>query len=134
MNKIKKIALAVFKDKKLLMVRSAMNPEVFFTLGGKIEEGETEIDCLKREVMEEVCCDVDIKSLKFLMEFEDVAHGKESTLLNLKVYKGSLIGDPKPSSEIVELGWFDTLSNKTHLSEIVRHQIFPWLKDERYIN
>ena len=54
MRIIKKVALAVFKDKKMLQVRSKKHPEVFFTLGGKIEEGETDIECLKREINEEI--------------------------------------------------------------------------------
>lgn len=44
---IRKTALTVFKDQKMIMVRSSKNPDVFYTLGGKIEEGESGIDCLR---------------------------------------------------------------------------------------
>lgn len=131
---IHKVALAVFKNKKMLMVRTGRQEEVFYTLGGKIEPGESEIDCLRREVNEEIGCDLDKKSLKFLTEFEDVAHGKENTLINLRIYKGKIIGEPKSSSEIVEIGWFDTKSDKRYLSEIAQRKIFPWLKMHRFIN
>lgn len=134
MRVIKKLALAYFKDKKLLMVRSYKQKYVFYTLGGKIEEGESEIECLKREVKEEIGCEVDEKSLKFLTEFEDIAHGKEETLLNIKLYEGNLIGEPKASSEIAEIGYFDTKSDKKYLSEIAQRKIFPWLKEHGYIN
>ncbi|HCB22720.1 TPA: DNA mismatch repair protein MutT, partial [Candidatus Daviesbacteria bacterium] len=50
MRIIKKIALAVFKDRKMLQVRTSKQPEVFYTLGGKIEKGETDLECLRREV------------------------------------------------------------------------------------
>lgn len=128
------MALAVFKDKKLLQVRTHKQEHVFFTLGGKIEENESDAYCLKREVKEEVDCNIDESSLKFLTEFEDVAHGKDGDLVNIKMYEGKLIGNPKPSSEIVELGWFDSDSPKENLSVIAQRTIFPWLKKHGYIN
>ena len=131
---IQKIALAVFKDKKMLQVRTHKQKEVFFTLGGKIEEGESEIECLKREVKEEVGCEVVESSLKYLTTFQDIAHGKEGEMVNIKVYEGKLIGDPKPQSEIVEIGWFDTKSDKKHISTIAQRTIYPWLKQHGYIN
>ncbi|MBI2330298.1 NUDIX domain-containing protein, partial [Candidatus Daviesbacteria bacterium] len=106
MKTIQKVALAVFKDKKMLQVRSKNQPLVFFTLGGKIEAGESEIEALKREVMEEIGCEIEESSLKFLTQFEDVAHG--GGVVAIKVFEGNLIGSPKPSSEIAEIGWFDT--------------------------
>lgn len=131
---IQKIALAVFKDQRMLQVRSHKQKEVFFTLGGKIEKGESEIDCLKREVMEEVGCEVDESSLKYLTTFQDIAHDKAGEMVNIKVYEGKLIGTPKPSSEVVEIGWFDTNSDKKHISVIAQRTIFPWLKQHGYIN
>lgn len=143
MKTIRKVSLAVLKDeinsrgertKKILQVRTNKQPDVFFTLGGKIEEGESEIECLKREVKEEIDCEVDESSINFLTEFEDVAHGKEERLVNIRMYKGKLIGEPKPSSEVVEIGYFDTTSDKKHLSVIAQRTIFPWLKAHGFIN
>lgn len=133
MKVIKKVGLAYFKDKKMLQVRTKKQPLVFYTLGGKIEAGETEIDCIKREVKEELGCEVDEKSLKYLNTFEDVAHG-EQAMLSVSMYKGEIIGEPKPSSEIVEIGYFDSNSNPENLSVIARRTIFPWLKKNGYIN
>ncbi len=133
MGIIRKVALAVFKDKKLLQVRTRREDHVFFTLGGKIRKNESEIDCLKREVREEIGCDVIEASIKFLTEFEDVAHGKNA-LVNIRMYEGKLIGSPKPSSEVVEIGLFDTESDKKYLSTIAQRTIFPWLKQHGYIN
>lgn len=134
MRVIQKIALAVFKDKKMLQVRTNKQKEVFFTLGGKLEEGESEIECLRREVKEEVGCEVMESSLKYLTTFQDIAHDKAGEMVNIKVYEGKLIGEPKPSSEIVEIGWFDTSSDKKYISTIARRTIFPWLKEHGYIN
>lgn len=131
---IYKVALAVFKDKKMLQVRSKKHPEVFFTLGGKLEKGESDLDCLKREVKEEINCDIDSSSIKFLKEFEDIGHGKRGDLVNIRMYTGELIGIPSPSSEIVEIGYFDSNSDKKHLSLIAQRTIFPWLKEQGLIN
>lgn len=132
MKTIQKVALAVFKDKKMLQVRSKNQPLVFFTLGGKIEAGESEIEALKREVMEEIGCEIEESSLKFLTQFEDVAHG--GGVVAIKVFEGNLIGSPKPSSEIAEIGWFDTNSDEKNITTIARRTIFPWLKKHGYIN
>lgn len=134
MEVIQKVALAVFKNKKLLQVRTKKQKKVFYTLGGKPKEGESEIECLKREVWEEIKCGLDELTIKFLHEFEDVAHGKGGALVNIRMYQGEFIGSPKPSSEVVEIGWFDTKSDKKHLSTIAQRTIFPWLNKHGYIN
>lgn len=134
MHTIRKVALAVFKEKKMLQVRSKKHPEVFFTLGGKLEKGETEIEGLKREVKEEVGCEIEESSLKFLHEFEDIAHGKDGASVNIRMYEGKLIGEPEASSEIAEIGYFDTNSGKKHLSTIAQRTIFPWLKKHGLIS
>ncbi|MDO8639279.1 MAG: NUDIX domain-containing protein [Candidatus Daviesbacteria bacterium] len=134
MKTIFKVALAIFKDKKLLQVRSKKHPEVFFTLGGKIEQGESDIDCLKREVKEEINCDIDQSSIRYLTTFEDIAHSKEESTVNIKMYTGKLIGDPQPTSEIAEIGYFDINAPKKNLSTIAQRTIFPWLKQHGYIN
>lgn len=134
MKTIRKVALAVFKNKKLLQVRTSKQKSVFYTLGGKIEEGESDMDCLKREVKEEIGCFLNESSVKFLATFQDVAHGKDGDLVNIRMYEGRLIGSPKPSSEVVEIGWFDSQSDKKHLSVIAQRTIFPWLKENGYID
>jgi len=130
---IYKTALAVFKDKKMIMVRNDENDTVFYTLGGKIEEGESGIECLEREVQEEVGVKIQKGSVKFLKEFEAPAYGRENTLVNIKLYEGRLSDKPKPSSEIVEIDYFDTSVDKKHLTAI-SIDMFSWLKTEGYIN
>ncbi len=133
MKVIYKVALAYFKDKKMLQVRTNKQDQVFYTLGGKYEEGESDLECLKREVKEEVGCEIDEASLKFLKEFEDEAHGGQN-MLHVRLYTGKLIGEPRSSSEIVEIGYFDTSSDSKNLSIIAKRTIFPWLKMHGYIN
>ena len=102
-------------------------------MGGKIEEGEDDLACLTREVKEEIGCGIGQSSIKFLHEFEDAAHGKQA-MVNIRMYEGKLAGEPKPSSEIAEIGYFDSKSDPKNLSLIAQRTIFPWLKKQGYIN
>lgn len=131
---IRKISLAVFKDKKLLVGRSEDQQEVFYAVGGTVEEGESDIECLLREIKEELAAEIDKDSIEFLEEFEDIAHGRENTFVNIRMYTGRLLNEPKPSSEVVELAYFDTSVDPKHLSQIAKTKIFPWLKEKGYIN
>ncbi|MBI2009243.1 NUDIX domain-containing protein [Candidatus Saccharibacteria bacterium] len=128
------MALAVFKDKKILVVREDKNDEIFYSVGGGVEEGETDTECLKREVKEELGVNLNPNSISFLHEFSGPAHGKDDAMLNMRFYKAQIIGEAKPSGEIVEIRYFDSSVDQKHLSEIARTHIFPWLKKHRYIN
>lgn len=131
---IRKAALAYFKDKKMLLARSYNNQEAFYNPGGKIEEGETDLECLKREVKEELDADLDMSTVKFLGEFEAPAHGKDDTLVNIRLFTGQLKDEPKPHDEIVELRYFDSKIEAKHTTPILETKIFPWLIEHCYIN
>ncbi len=131
---IKKVTLAVFKDKKLMMVRSHKNPKVFYTVGGKIELGESEIESLKRETKEEISVDIEDESIKLLERFEAPAHGKINTMLQLSMYEAQIIGEPMASNEIAEIEYFDSSADPSRLSEMGKDHIIPWLKANNYIN
>ena len=132
---IRKIGIAVFKDGKILMARSKKNTEIFYIPGGKLEDGESDTDCLNRECLEELGIKVKSGTIKYLQTFEGPAHGQpEGTLINTKLYQCELEGEPKASSEIEEIGYFDSISDREHLSEFAGEYIFPWLKENKYIN
>ncbi len=133
MKMVRKVALACFKDRKLMFVRSHKNENVFYNLGGKIEEGETDIDCLLREVKEEVNSSIDKNTIEFLHEFQTEAHGKENTMLNIRLYKGELLEEPKPSSEIAEIRYFDSKANEEQVT-IMGKIILDWLQKHNYID
>lgn len=128
---IRKVSLAVFKEKKLLCVRS-IGKEVFYCLGGTVEADESDEEALRREIQEEVGCELGEK-IKLLHTFEDWAHGRENTKVQIKLYQGELIGEVKPRSEIEEIDYLDSNTEQTKLSAIAINQMFPWLKENGYI-
>ena len=91
--------------------------------GGQIEN-ESEVDCIKREIREELDCDVDLNSVKYVGEYDGPAAGGGT--LDMKLYEGKLIGDPKPSQEIRRLHWIGLKDQANpNVSEFVRTKIFP---------
>lgn len=132
-NQITKVGLAVFKDRKILMARSGRNAEIFYTLGGKVEAGESDELCVAREVREEASTEITPGSLKFLKEFRAPAHDKPGTIVILRLYTASLVSEPTPANEVAELAYLDTTSNEKHFSDLSR-EVFIWLRKNDYIN
>jgi ADP-ribose pyrophosphatase YjhB (NUDIX family) len=119
-----KIAALCIRDRKLLLVRSR-NYQAFFTLGGKLESGETDEQCLIREVQEEVSCE--IVSTKYFQTFEGLAHDKTRNV-RLICYFVELKNDPTPSSEIAEIHWWDSQS-QIILSDMLTLHLLPALQE-----
>jgi 8-oxo-dGTP diphosphatase len=75
MKKIKVVAAVIFWNDLVLCVQRPKNKllyisEKFEFPGGKIEEGETEEEALKRELLEELNLTVEIKSFFMTVEHE----------------------------------------------------------------
>jgi 8-oxo-dGTP diphosphatase len=105
---IDKLSFICIKERKMLAVISK-GKEKFYTLGGKRESGESDIDALAREVKEEVSADIISESMKYFGTFKAQAHGKSSgTIVKLTCYIGDLKGSPKPSNEIEKIIWVNT--------------------------
>ncbi|MBI2549789.1 NUDIX domain-containing protein [Candidatus Woesearchaeota archaeon] len=126
MKLIKKSAMVVVRDNKLLVVRKRGSPD-FLMPGGKPERNESPIEALKRELMEEISCGVDGSSIALLGTFEDLTSDGRARV-SIDLFSGELIGEPKPASEIEELKWIsaaDAIS--PNLTPIIKRQILPFL-------
>jgi 8-oxo-dGTP diphosphatase len=129
---IRTACLAHFKDGKLLCVKPH-GKDVFHFVGGRYEEGESDLDCLVREVREEIGCELDPNTITHLQDFTDVAHGRENTLVLIRLYKATLQGEPSASSEIREIHYIDTSVDSSELTDVAKNKVFPWLKENGYI-
>jgi 8-oxo-dGTP diphosphatase len=93
--------------------------------GGQLEEGSDK-ECLKREIKEELNCELDEKSIEYIGEYTDVAAAGQGRDVMIRLYKGNLIGEPKPSSEIGALVWIGKEDiNNQKVSPIIKNKIIP---------
>lgn len=75
MKKIEVVAAIIFFEDEILCVQRAQNKHSYISKkfefpGGKIEEGESQIDALRRELREELNITVEIISLYLTVEHE----------------------------------------------------------------
>lgn len=93
--------------------------------GGILQE-DSDIECLKAEIKEELDCQVDISSLELIGEYTDVAASNPDRDVMIRLYRGKVIGDPKPSSEIGALHWIGKEDkDNPKVSQIIRNKIIP---------
>lgn len=127
---IHKSAGIIIKDRKFLITRTR-GKNFFVSPGGKIEEGETIIEALERELKEELDINIDTESLENFGVFYALAQGLENKYLEMNVfivhkYKGEIV----PSSEIEEVMWIDSnIPTNIELGSIFKHDILPKLKE-----
>lgn len=133
MRKIHKIIAIVIKDNKFLMVRKA-GKDIWTSLGGRIEEGETEEECLVREIKEEFNCEAEI--VKKLGDFEDKAVF-DNAIVRLSAYLVNLNGDIQLIDEELEEYKFIERNYKEQgirLPPSIENQIIPFCIKEGILN
>ncbi len=94
--------------------------------GGTIEEGETLIDALVREIWEELQCEVDKTGIELIGEYEAPAAGRPGQIVHITLFRATIAGTPRASSEIKELGWLskEDVTNP-EASETIRLHLIP---------
>ena len=108
MNQIRPLAICVFKNNNRILVFEGYDPvkkETFYRpLGGGIEFGESSLETICRELMEEINADVKVDSLKYLGTLENIFtfNGKPGHEIVL-VYDGEL-SQPRLYDQAVIVG------------------------------
>lgn len=97
-----RIAAIIIEDGKLLMLRGKGYNELW-TPGGKIDIGESEEKCLRRELKEEISAE--ISSLRFFKEYSGKSFYEANQIINQKIYIVSISGEVKPDAEIESFVW-----------------------------
>jgi 8-oxo-dGTP diphosphatase len=97
------IAAAVLGSRGLLLVSKRAAPDVFYLPGGKPERGEAALDCLGRELREEL--GVAIAAAEPFAEVRAPA-ALEGVEMWMSVFVCRLVGAPAPAAEIAALRWW----------------------------
>lgn len=133
MDAIVKAGLLVIRDGRLLLCRKNRDTNLLILPGGRIEPHESDIDCLHREITEELGTLVEVTHLSYVGTYRDEAAGHPGQVVEVRLYQGNLNGTPQPCSEIAGLVWFHPADDPSELSPSLRNKILPDLQSRGYL-
>jgi 8-oxo-dGTP diphosphatase len=130
---VTKTGLALIRDGALLLCRKRGLHSLILP-GGKPEPGEEPLDCLRRELREELG-DVELTNAQYIGTYSDVMAGDASKTIEVLLYTGELVGHPVASSEIVELVWFGPDADRAELApslakilpDLIARKLLSWI-------
>jgi 8-oxo-dGTP diphosphatase len=118
------IAAAALGPRGLLLVSKRAAPDVFYLPGGKPDPGEAPLDCLRRELREEL--GVAVLSARPFAEVRARA-ALEGVEMWMSVFLTQLTGVPAPGAEIAALRWWADDPGVT-LAPAVSDRVIPELR------
>lgn len=106
MNKIiDKVALIHINNNSVLSTLSKSKNKLYFP-GGKRENNESDLECIKREILEELNVHILEGTAKFFGSFEAQADGHEpGVLVRMVCYFSDFSGTLKASNEVESFEW-----------------------------
>ena len=127
----------LIRDRKFLVVRQK-DKDIFIAPGGKLDNLETPVEALIRELKEELCVEVKPSDLENFGSYTAAAAGKEDKILQMDVFlvknwNGDLAINQ--NDKVEEYRWINSLDlGKIKLGSIFEHEVLPRLKDQNLID
>jgi 8-oxo-dGTP diphosphatase len=118
------IAAAVLDPRGLLLVSKRAAPDVYYLPGGKPEAGEQPLDCLRRELAEELGVGLDAAEPFAEVRAPAALEGVE---MWMTVFLARLAGLPAPAAEIASLRFWPQ-EPELGLAPAVRDCVIPRLR------
>ena len=122
-----KIGFLALRAGRILLCRKKQGTSLLILPGGCREPGESALDCLSRELREELG-DVVASGVELVGVYTDRAAGSETAqpkTVRIELYRAELIGEPVARSEIAELVWFGERDDCVRLAPSIAHKILP---------
>lgn len=121
---IDKVGLLTIRDGRVLLCRKKRGTSLLILPGGKREAGESSLECLARELREELG-DVVAKSPELVGVYSHSAAGDPGKIVRIELYRAELTGHARAQSEIGELIWFGAGDDWAALAPSLAEAIFP---------
>ena len=121
---IDKVGLLTIRDGRVLLCRKKRGTQLLILPGGKREAGESSLECLARELHEELG-DVTAVSPELIDVYMYAAAGAKGKMVRVELYRAELSGEPSAQSEIAELVWFGRADDWSRLAPSLAQAIFP---------
>jgi 8-oxo-dGTP pyrophosphatase MutT (NUDIX family)/Fe-S-cluster containining protein len=119
-----KIGLLTLRGDRMLLCRKKRTTSLLILPGGCLEPGESALECLARELREELG-EVSVSGLEYIGSYSDRAAGSAGKTVKIELYRGDLVGEPAPHSEIGELVWFGESDDRALLAPSLVNRILP---------
>jgi len=127
METIVKIGLVATNDDGHLLVVRKHGGVTFILPGGKVEEDETDIQTLARELPEELGVTL-APGATSMGTFGAIAADMPTHMVMVRAYRGTFVGEPSPQAEIAELRWIDPAAPDVPIAESISNGILPALR------
>lgn len=125
---IDKVGGIILKNNKILVQRKKNNREEYIIPGGKRQEGEKDLDTLKRELYEELT--VNLIDAEFIGGYDDIAVFSDEPI-HVQTYLVTIDGEIKCNNEIKEAIWIDRnyKNEGIKVGSILGEHVIPTLID-----
>ena len=117
---MEKCAAVIINDFRLLVVRK-QGTSIFISPGGKIEDDENQVSCLRRELKEEL--NVELMDAQYLTVYERPS-ALENMPVRIYVWLVTISGECTPSAEIEEIQWI-TGSTSLQIGSVFSDCVIP---------